>query len=86
MSIVSALAMVVVAACTVSPEQRAHDVATAYCNCVEIGTSAREECVEMLVPQLPPISDECLECVYQNSATCSRLLDDCDDICSQSTP
>jgi hypothetical protein len=85
MSIASAL-LLVVAACEVSPEQRAHDVANAYCSCVEVTPSAIEECTDMLEPQLPPISDDCLQCVYQNSATCSKLLDDCDDICSQSTP
>jgi hypothetical protein len=70
-----------VAACTVPPEQRSRDVATAYCRCTETGNTAVDKCVEMLIPAIPNVSDECLDCVYQNSATCSALLNDCTNLC-----
>jgi len=73
-------------ACTVPPEQRSRDVATAYCKCVEVGTSAVDTCIEMLVPRIPNVSDDCLTCVYENSATCASLLTDCQTLCGQNTP
>ena len=77
-----------VAACTVPPEQRAHDVATAYCRCIKTGETAINTCIDMLVPDLTNVSDECLDCVYTNSATCSSLLNDCTNLCDpqQNTP
>jgi hypothetical protein len=75
-----------VAACTVPPEQRARDVCTAVCNCVEIGTSNQTDCVEMCIPQIGPISDDCLTCVYENSMTCSKLLNDCEASCDPQQP
>src|SRR5262245_19879915 len=77
-----------VAACTVPPEQRSRDVATAYCKCTQTGQSAVDMCIDQLVPMIPNVSDDCLDCVYQNSATCSSLLNDCTNLCDpqQNTP
>ena len=87
MSTVAAIALALgLVACTVPPEQRARDVATAYCNCVEVGHSAVDKCIEMLIPQIPDVSDECLTCVYENSNSCSNLLDDCTTFCSPQQP
>ena len=87
MSTVAMLALALgLAACTVPPEQRAHDVCEAYCSCVEVGTTSVAQCVDGCVPNVPIVSDECLDCVYQNSGMCSSLISDCDDPCSQATP
>lgn len=76
-----------VAACTVPPEQRAHDVCTAVCTCAEVGTANVNTCVDECVPQFPDVSDDCLTCVYENSATCSKLQTDCQKPCrQQNTP
>lgn len=77
-----------VAACTVPPEQRSRDVATAYCKCIKTGDTAVSMCIDDLIPMLPDVSDDCLNCVYQNSATCSSLLNDCTNLCDpqQNTP
>ena len=70
-----------VAACTVPPEQRARDVCTAGCNCTETGTANVNTCIDECIPTLTNVSDECLNCVYENSATCSKLVSDCEDLC-----
>lgn len=71
----------------VSAEQRARDVCTAYCDCF-VAPSQVEECiVEDCLPDIPPVSDPCLDCVYANSQMCGPLFDDCTDLClDTSTP
>jgi hypothetical protein len=65
----------------ITPEQKARDVCTAYCDCV-VSPAQVEQCiVDDCLPDIPPVSDPCLECVYANSQTCSKLLDDCTDLC-----
>lgn len=74
-------------ACTVPPEQRARDVCTALCNCVEIGSTQVQACVDDCVPDIGDVSDDCLTCVYSHSQMCGSLFEDCDDMCtSQPTP
>jgi hypothetical protein len=77
---------IAVAGCDIPPDQRSRDVCTVVCNCLETGTNARAECVEMCIPDIPTVSDDCLTCVYENSASCSTLFRDCEDMCDQSTP
>jgi len=73
--------------CTVPPEQRARDVCTAYCDCIETGTSKVTACIDMCIPQIPTVSDDCLTCVYTNSQSCTTLLNDCTNLCdNQNTP
>ena len=70
-----------------SPAQNARTVCTAYCDCLVTPPMVEECIVDDCVPDIPPVSDECLQCVYMNSQTCSTLFDDCTDLCIQnSTP
>jgi hypothetical protein len=59
-----------------SSEDRSRTVCTAFCECF---TTAGEvdACVDDCVPDLPDVSDDCLQCVYANSQTCSVLENDC---------
>ena len=63
-----------------SPVQDAEAVATAYCNCL-VSPALVDACVEDVLPEISPVSDACLTCVYQNSQMCSTLIDDCTDLC-----
>lgn len=63
-----------------SPVQDAEAVATAYCNCL-VSPSMVDACIDDIIPDITPVSDECLDCVYQNSQTCSTLINDCTDLC-----
>lgn len=74
------------AGCTVPPEQRARDVCTAVCNCLEIGTSQVNQCITDCIPDIGTVSDDCLTCVYENSQTCSALFQDCEQLCSSQQP
>lgn len=66
-----------------SPFQDAETVATAYCNCL-VTPSMLDGCVEDILDDLPPVSDACLDCVFQNSQTCSTLFNDCTALCDNS--
>ena len=64
-----------------SPQQRARAVCDAYCECV-VTVGQVEQCiVEQCLPALPPVSNECLDCVVQNAQTCSTLDALCTDLC-----
>lgn len=80
--------LALVAGCHMSPEQRERDVCTAYCDCVVspgmVETCITDDCIPAL---LPSVTDDCLDCVYMNSQTCSTLFNDCSDLClDTSTP
>jgi hypothetical protein len=70
-----------------TPAQDARTVCTAYCDCL-VAPSMVEQCiVDDCLPDIPPVTDPCLQCVYEKSQTCSMLFDDCSDLCIQtSTP
>lgn len=69
------------AGCDVSPDQAARDVCTAFCDCA-VTPGLVEQCVvEGCLPDLPPVSDACLQCVYMNSASCTDLFADCSALC-----
>ena len=76
--------MLVVVGCTQPPAEKAHDVCQAYCACVDPGAipSVVDRCVvEQCLPDLPPVSDECLDCVFAHDQVCPELLDQCSDLC-----
>jgi hypothetical protein len=66
-----------------SPAQDARTVATAYCDCF-VTPSMVEACIDDLLPDITPVSDACLQCVYENSQMCSTLFDDCTALCDNS--
>jgi len=67
-----------------STEQRARTVCTAYCDCF-VTAGGVDACVEDCIPDIPPVSDECLQCVYESSQTCATLDEQCTDLCSGNT-
>lgn len=74
-------------ACDPSPEQAKRDVCTVACQCETNGLPSQvESCVEACVPQVPVVSDECLECFYTYSQSCSDLERECEDACDQPQP
>jgi hypothetical protein len=64
----------------ITPEQKARDVCTAFCDCL-VPTNADRCVTEQCLPQLPPVSDPCLNCVYANSQQCGDLVDQCSNLC-----
>ena len=70
-----------------TPQQKSRDVCTAYCDCI-VTPSMVEQCItDDCLPDIPPVTDPCLDCVYANSQTCSTLFDECTDLClDTSTP
>jgi len=63
-----------------SPVQDAEAVATAYWICI-VSPAMVDACIDDIVPDITPVSDECLTCVFQNSQMCSTLINDCTDLC-----
>jgi len=77
------LALLVVVGCTQTPADKAQDVCLALCECAEPGAipSVLDDCVsQQCLPQLPPVSDDCLDCVYAHDQVCPEL-DQCTDLC-----
>ena len=64
-----------------TPQQRARAVCNAYCECVVTAGQVEECVVEQCLPVLPPVSDECLDCVISNSQVCAALDAQCTDLC-----
>ena len=64
-----------------SPQQRASAVCNAYCECF-VSAGQVEQCVtEDCLPAIPPVSDECMDCVVANAQTCTALDAQCTDLC-----
>lgn len=64
-----------------SPQQRARAVCNAFCECA-VTAGQVEQCVaEQCLPIVPPVSDECMDCVVANSQTCGALDSQCTDLC-----
>lgn len=78
----------VLAACNPTPEQEAHDVCQALCDCRETLPSKVNACIEQCVPQVPAtLPDECVTCVYTYSQSCGELISQCiNDVCQSPTP
>ncbi len=73
------------AACNVSPEQEARDLCTAVCNCTTASPAKAAECVEECTPEVPALPDDCIDCIYTYSQSCSDL-DRCEPMCDQPQP
>lgn len=68
-----------------TPQSRAEDVCTAFCQCFSPGQV--DQCVQNdCLPDIPSVSDPCLDCVHLNSQTCSVLGTECIDLCLDPTP
>jgi hypothetical protein len=70
--------------CHQPPEEKAEDVCDAYCDCVHPGAlpAQFDECVQQqCLPQLPPVSDACLDCVFEHDQVCTDLLSQCTNSC-----
>lgn len=78
------------AGCHQTPEEQSHDVCQAYCDCVDPGAppATVDECItQQCLPSIPPVTDECLDCVFTHDQVCPDLFNDCSDLClSQQTP
>jgi len=70
--------------CTQTPQEKAHDVCEAYCNCFEPGAlpSTTTTCIEQeCLGAVQIVSDACLDCVFAHDQVCSDLEQDCTDLC-----
>jgi hypothetical protein len=68
-----------------APENRAQTVCTEYCECFA-DPGEVDECIVECVPDIPPVSDECLDCVLANSNSCPALEAQCTDLCVGQQP
>ena len=74
--------------CHQTPEEKSQDVCDAYCDCVDPGAPPAkfDACVtQQCLPQLPPVADQCLDCVFAHDQVCTDLFAQCTDLCF-STP
>jgi hypothetical protein len=70
------------AGCTQSPADRVEIVCNTFCDCAFTLPSAVQMCVtQQCEPFIPPVSDECLACVYDHESTCTALESDCQTMC-----
>lgn len=82
------LALLVVVGCTQMPAEKAQDVCQAYCACTFPGAlpSTVDQCVaQMCLPAVPPVSDDCLNCVFEHEQSCSVMFTQCDASCFPAT-
>ena len=84
------LGMVLLVGCHQTPEEKAQDVCDAYCDCIDPGAppATFDQCVaQQCLPQLPPVTDPCLQCVFAHDQVCTDLFAQCSDLClSTQTP
>jgi hypothetical protein len=64
-----------------SPLQRARAVCDAYCECAFTAGQVEQCVTEQCLPILPPVSDECIDCVVTNAQVCSALDNQCTNLC-----
>lgn len=77
----------VLAGCHPDPAQQREIVSTAICDCSETLPSKVDACIAQVDPLLPPtVSEDCLNCVYENSQQCTELFAKCIDLCFPNTP
>ena len=75
------------AACNTPPEQEARDLCTALCNCMTASPTLRDECVAECIPDVPAmLPDDCINCIYQYSQSCSDLEAHCEAACDVQQP
>ena len=78
------LVLVVLLGCTQTAQEKSQDVCQAFCDCVDPGAlpAVVNDCIStMCLPSLPPVSDPCLDCVFQHDQVCTDLFNDCTDSC-----
>ena len=84
------VATCLLAGCHQTPQEQAQDVCQAYCDCIDPGAppATTDECIaQQCLPSIPPVTDECLDCVFAHDQVCTDLFADCTDLClSQQTP
>ena len=83
--------VVLLAGCTQTPGEKAQDVCQAYCSCLDPSAlpSMLDTCIaDQCLPQLPPVTDQCLDCVFAHDQACTDLYDQCTELCLpvESTP
>lgn len=71
--------------CDTSPEQEARDLCTAVCRCQFASPAQVDACIEDCAPDVPALPDECIDCIYTYSQSCSDL-DRCEPLCAQPQP
>lgn len=59
--------------CDTPPEQEARDVCTAFCRCQTASPAKIDACVDECAGELPALPDECVDCIYTYSQSCSDL-------------
>lgn len=71
------------AGCETSPEQEQANVCTVFCGCAAGPLQSQvDSCiVDDCMPDIPPVTDACLQCVDASSQQCGELFDDCLDLC-----
>ena len=78
--------VVALGGCAETPDQRAQEVCASFCDCV-VGTglpAAVQDCIDnQCLPQIPPVTDDCLSCVHQFEASCTALENTCAPSCFQ---
>ena len=78
------IALLVLLGCTQTPQEKSQDVCQAYCSCADPGAlpSVLDDCIQQqCLPQLPPVSDACLQCVFAHDQVCTDLAAQCTDLC-----
>ncbi len=72
------------AGCHQTPQEKSQDVCDAYCDCVNPGAppAVFDQCVaQQCLPQLPPVTDQCLNCVFAHDQVCTDLYAQCTNLC-----
>jgi hypothetical protein len=78
--------VVLLVGCTQTPQEKSQDVCQAYCTCTDPGAvpSVVDDCInQQCLPQLPPVTDQCLDCVFAHDQVCTDLFAQCEDLCFQ---
>jgi hypothetical protein len=68
----------VLAGCTVSPQQQVEEVAEQYCACVLPGNKM---CVSQFESFVSSVSDACTQCVFDHEHRCASMESDCTQLC-----
>jgi hypothetical protein len=72
------------AGCQQTPAEKAQDVCQAYCDCIDPGAppATEDQCIaQQCLPNIPPVTDDCLDCVFAHDQVCTDLYADCTDLC-----
>jgi hypothetical protein len=78
-------ALLVAVGCTQSPADRATAVCDAFCTCAGGLQATVDACNEQCLALIPPVTDPCLQCVYDHETSCAAL-DTCQQLCFSQAP